>query len=89
MKHMGATKLYILENSLGQKVRTFAAQTDVLNLVYMNDTRRVEAYGSLDKLDSDKVDYKLIQAIQLSKMPTDGLVLKNLGKIKCYCRSKS
>ena len=79
---MGATKLFILENSLGQKVRTFAAQTDVLNLVYMNDTRRVEAYGSLEKLDAEKVDYKLIQAIQLSKMPTNGLVLKNLGTIR-------
>lgn len=79
---MGATKLFILENSLGQKVRTFAAQSDSLNLVYINETRRVEAVASLAKLDADKVDYKLIQTIELKKMSENGLVLKNLGRIR-------
>ena len=79
---MGATKLLILENSLGQKVRTFAAHSEFLNLVYINDTRRVEAYATLTKLDADKVSYKLIQKIEVKKMSADGLVLKNLGTIR-------
>ncbi len=79
---MGATKLLILENSLGQKVRTFAANSEFLNLVYINDTRRVEAYATLTKLDADKVSYKLLQTIEIKKMPVDGMILKNLGTIR-------
>lgn len=84
---MGATKLLILENSLGQKVRTFAANSEFLNLVYINDTRRVEAYATLTKLDAEKVSYKLLQKIEVKKMPADGVVLKNLGTIRALSDS--
>lgn len=79
---MGASKLFILENKLGQKVRTFAVQSDTLNIVYLNETRRIEAFASLSKLDSEKVSYKLIQKIELKKMSQAGLEIKNLGHIR-------
>lgn len=79
---MGATKLLILENSLGQKVRTFAAQGSTLNLVYMIETRRVEAVANLAALDAEKVEYKLLQTIEVSKITANGVSIKNLGSIR-------
>ena len=79
---MGATKLLILENSLGQKVRTFSVQTSSLNIVYIVSTRRVEAVADLSQLDADKIEYRLIQKIEADKISADGIVLQGFGKIR-------
>lgn len=81
---MSAAKLLILENTLGQKVRTFAIQSDTLNLVYLKDKRRIEAFSQLKDLDENKVDYSLLHQIKVSALSEDGLELKGLGKIRLY-----
>ena len=61
---MGATKLLILENSLGQKIRTFAVDSESLHLVYILESRRVEAVADLSSLDKEGVEYQLLQKIK-------------------------
>lgn len=81
---MGVTKLLILENTLGQKVRTIAVSGDSVNLVYLKNTRRIQAVNDhmIDHLDNEKIAYSLVQKIELKKMPQDGVTLKNLGRIR-------
>ncbi|XGC82204.1 AgmX/PglI C-terminal domain-containing protein [Bdellovibrio bacteriovorus] len=81
---MSAAKLLILENTLGQKVRTFAVQAEALNLVYLKDSRRVEAFASLNELDENKVNYTLLQQIQLSQLSEEGQLLQGLGRLRLY-----
>ncbi len=79
---MNAAKLLILENSLGQKVRTFAVQSDSLNLVYLKDSRRVEAFADLSKLNENNIDYTLLQQIEVGNMSEEGLLLQGLGRVR-------
>jgi outer membrane biosynthesis protein TonB len=79
---MGATKYFILENRLGQKVRTFAAHTDTLNVVYLTDSRRVEAFSNLDSLKEEKIEYRLLQKIELNKLSEQGITIKDIGRIR-------
>lgn len=79
---MNAAKLLILENSLGQKVRTFAVQSDSLNLVYLKDSRRVEAFADLSKLNENNIDYTLLQKIEVENMSEEGLLLQGLGRVR-------
>lgn len=79
---MNAAKLLILENSLGQKVRTFAVQSDSLSLVYLNDSRRVEAFANLDQLDEGKVSYTLLKHLQMNEISEEGFILQGLGRVR-------
>jgi outer membrane biosynthesis protein TonB len=79
---MGATKFLTLENSLGQKVRTFAVQNEDFNLVYVTATRRVEAIVNLKELENEKIDYRLLETIQLKKLSQDGIAIRGLGRIR-------
>ncbi|MEN0059887.1 MAG: AgmX/PglI C-terminal domain-containing protein [Bdellovibrio sp.] len=81
---MSTAKLLILENNLGQKVRTFAVQSNAVNLVYLKNSRRVEAFSHLQDLDEQKVDYTLLEKIELSQLSEDGHILQGLGKIRLY-----
>lgn len=81
---MSAAKLLILENQLGQKVRTFAVQAESLNLVYLKDSRRIEAFADLQDLDNNQVNYTLLEKIDLSQLSDTGLNLKGLGRLRAY-----
>lgn len=81
---MNAAKLLILENAQGQKVRTFAVQSDSLNLVYLKNNRRVEAFSNLDELNAQNVDYTLLKEIQLSQLSEEGLELSGMGRLRLY-----
>lgn len=81
---MSAAKLLILENSLGQKVRTFAVNSDSLNLIYRKDTRRVEAFADLSELDENGVEYTVLQKIKLSQLSEMGLDLQGMGRVRLY-----
>ena len=82
---MGTAKLLILENKMGQKVRTFSVESEVLHIVYLKESRRIEAYATLADLDADKVEYKLIKKINLAKMDKeDSMILEGLGSIRLY-----
>ncbi len=83
---MGTAKLLILQNQLGQKVRTFSVpyttDAQALNLVYLKDKRRVEAYTSLQSLDENKVDYRLLQKIELSQITEEAYVINGVGSLR-------
>ncbi|QDK37364.1 AgmX/PglI C-terminal domain-containing protein [Bdellovibrio sp. NC01] len=79
---MGTTKLLILQNQLGQKVRTFSVEAEALNLVYLTDKRRVEAYTRLESLDENKVDYRLLKTINLSEISEAGMVIPGVGSVR-------
>lgn len=79
---MGATKLLILENNLGQKVRTFSVQSSSLNIVYMMSTRRVEAVADLETLDAEKIEYRLIRALKAEQIGAEGVILEGFGRIR-------
>lgn len=79
---MSEAKLLILENSLGQKVRTFAVCSESLNLVYLKESRRVEAFADLSLLDDNNVAYTLLRQIEVENMSEEGLQLQGLGRIR-------
>ena len=80
---MATARRLILENKLGQQVRTFRMEADELNLIYRLDSRRVEGHTSLAALDKDGVDYKILKTVSLSAMQKSGSVnLKDLGQLR-------
>lgn len=79
---MSAAKLLILENSLGQKVRTFSVQAETIKIVYLKDSRRIEAVADLKQLDTEGVEYSLLQEIKLKDLKDKGIALKGLGQIR-------
>jgi TonB family protein len=82
---MGTAKLLILENKMGQKVRTFSVESEVLHIVYLKESRRIEAFATLADLDADEVAYKLIKKINLSRMDKeDSMILEGLGSVRLY-----
>lgn len=81
---MSTAKLLILENTLGQKVRTFAVGAESFNLVYLKNSRRVEAFVQLDVLENENVDYTLLQRVDLSQFSADGVQLAGLGRLRLY-----
>lgn len=80
---MKQTKLLILENRLGQKVRTFAVGSEAFNLVYLTDSRRIEGVTNLQTLKDNNVDYRLLHKIELKKLSQEGVQLEDgLGRIR-------
>lgn len=81
---MSAAKLVILENTLGQKVRTFAVNSDTLNLVYLKDKRRIEACAQLQDLDDNGIEYSVVKKLKLSQISEDGVEIQGLGRIRLF-----
>lgn len=79
---MGTARLLVLENRLGQRVRTFQVNSDTLNLVYRHDLRRVEASADLSVLDDNNVPYQIVKTLSVGKIPVDGVALPGLGTIR-------
>ena len=75
-------RLLILENRLGQKVRTFAVQSKNMNIVFLKDERRVEALADLSVLDDNNIEYTLLKKIDITDMSERGTALKDLGHIR-------
>jgi TonB family protein len=79
---MNTAKLLILENRMGQKVRTFAVDSQSMNLVYLKDQRRVEALANLKSLDEENVDYTLLKQFNVRDMEKDGFDIDGFGRIR-------
>jgi TonB family protein len=75
-------RLLILENRLGQKVRTFAVDSKNMNIVFLKDSRRVEAISDLKSLDDNDIEYTLLKKIDITTMSERGLTLTDLGHIR-------
>ncbi|HWU44955.1 MAG TPA: hypothetical protein VN132_15995, partial [Bdellovibrio sp.] len=79
---MGTAKLLILENQLGQKVRTFSVEAEALNIVYLKDKRRVEAFSRLDSLDENKIDYRLLKTFNISQLDNGSVIVEGVGRLR-------
>ena len=84
---MSTAKLVILENTLGQKVRTFAVNSETLNLVYLKDKRRIEACAQLQDLDNEGIEYSLVKKLKLSQISEDGVEIQGLGRLRLFSES--
>ena len=75
-------KLLILENRLGQKVRTFAVASKKMNVVYLKEQRRIEALANLNELNENDIEYTLLKTLDISAMGDKGAPLSGLGHIR-------
>jgi outer membrane biosynthesis protein TonB len=79
---MSTARLLVLENKLGQKVRTLSVQSESMNIVYLKETRRVEAISDLSALDENEVEYQVLKKLDLKNLSEDGLSIGALGTIR-------
>lgn len=79
---MSTAKQIILENRLGQKVRSFAVSSSAVNVVYLTDSRRIEAVADLKSLDDNEVSYELIKKVAIEDITTKGVALTGLGRLR-------
>lgn len=84
---MSAAKLLILENRLGQKVRTFAVDSRTMNIVYLKDSRRIEAVSSLKSLDDNEVEYTLLSKVSMASLEKEPLTIAGLGNLRLMSES--
>lgn len=78
---MTAVRRLILENKMGQKIRSMRVQTEQAHLVYRADTRRVELTSDLSVLDAQGIQYDLIKTLNVSSLEKAPVTLANIGKL--------
>jgi len=76
------TQLLILENTLGQKVRTFAVNSRSMNIVFLKDQRRVDAVANLKSLEENELEYTLLKTIDLKDLEEKGISITGLGRLR-------
>jgi len=76
------TQLLILENMLGQKVRTFAVDARSMNIVYLKDQRRVEAVANLKTLEDNETEYTLLKTLDMKDLDSKPVRLTGLGQLR-------
>lgn len=81
---MSAKKLFILENSLGHKVRTLAVDSSTFHLVYIKHERRIEAISSLEVLEQNEIAFEVIRKVNSKDISEKGLALPYLGRIRSF-----
>ncbi len=72
-KRMTFEKRLILENTLGQKVRSFQTDASDLIIVFRMDSRRVELVSDLSQLESEEIEFRILK----------NLTVKSLEKVAC------
>lgn len=75
-------QLLILENRLGQKVRTFAVDSRSLNIVYLRDQRRIDAVANLQILEDQDLEYSLLKTINVLDLEQKALEIQGLGQLR-------
>lgn len=79
---MATARKLVLQNRLGQGIRVLQVNGDRLNLIYRQDSRRVEAHSDLSGLDRRKVRYTILSQLNSSAIPAEGFALPNgLGRL--------
>jgi outer membrane biosynthesis protein TonB len=73
---------YVLENKLGQVVRTFNCETDDLTLIYLNETRRIEAVSSTKDLEEQEIEF--VELLQTTKacLQKKAMAVGDVGSIR-------
>lgn len=78
---MTAVRRLILENKMGQKIRSMRVQTETAHLVYRADTRRVELTSDLSTLDSAGISYDIIKSFTISQLEKAPMTLADIGRL--------
>ncbi|MBX3034645.1 MAG: hypothetical protein KF865_12040, partial [Bdellovibrionaceae bacterium] len=76
------TARLVLENKLGQQVRTFDVGTDEFNVIYRLDNRRIEGHANLAALDKDEVEYQVIKKVSVASLQKGPATLVGIGRLK-------
>lgn len=76
------TQLLILENTLGQKVRTFAVDSRSMNIVFLKDQRRVDAVSDLKFLEENELEYTLLKTVDIKDLGSKAVSITGLGQIR-------
>lgn len=79
---MNATRRLILENRIGQTVRSFETLTDEMTLIYRHDTRRVELHSDLANLDQLGVSYQKLTTVTLASLQKSATAVPGMGRIR-------
>jgi len=79
---MTATRRLILENKMGQKIRSMRIQSTEAHLIYRADTRRVELASDLTLLDEQNIEYDVIKSMTIASLEKAPLNLSEIGKLR-------
>lgn len=72
----------VLENQLGQRVRTFAVEGDEMTLIQRLDSGRVEAHCDLSALDEKQIPYTILKTVKPHSVSLKGLQVAGLGRLR-------
>ncbi len=86
---MTAIRRLILENKMGQKIRSVRVQNEETHLIYRMDTRRVELNANLQSLDEQKIGYQVLKTITIAQLQKNDFVLENFGKLRLATEGES
>jgi len=73
---------YVLENKLGQVVRTFKCESEDLTLVYLKETRRIEAVASTEDLKAQEIEFVELLQTTVSTLQKKSLAVGGVGSLK-------
>jgi outer membrane biosynthesis protein TonB len=73
---------FVLENKLGQVVRTFNWEANDLTLVYLEKNRRIEAVSSTKDLEKNEIPFIELATTTQGAVKKKAVTLKNLGSLK-------
>jgi len=73
---------YVLENKLGQVVRTFNCESENLTLVYLKENRRIEAVSSTEDLTDQEIDFALLLQTTKSQLQKKSMAVGDVGSLR-------
>lgn len=74
--------LFVLENAQGCVVRSFRWETEKIVVVYRMDNRRIETFATLDELDEQGIEYKLLALTTQSDLQKKDLEIAGGGRLR-------
>lgn len=86
---MAAVKRLILENKMGQKIRSVRIPSEQAHVIYRRDTRRVELVSDLDMLADQEIEFDLIKSIQISQLAKGPMPLPQIGYLHIATENES
>lgn len=78
---MTAVKRLILENSMGQKIRSLRTQSEQAHLIYRADSRRVELVSDLSILDEQEIEYTVLKSTTISSLEKAPVAISGIGRL--------
>lgn len=79
---MSTARRLVLENKLGQRVRTFVVEGDEIHLIYRHDNRRIEAGADLTALDENGIQYEILKTFNANKVSASGFEIVGGGRVR-------